>query len=347
MRLGRSARLAIYSIVLCCTHLRTTSAAQLDAPSSLVATPTSSSQINLTWVDNSSSENRFAIERSNDPITGFAHVGTVSRNIASYADLGLTPSTTYYYRVRAIAPGGGLSSYSSVASATTLNLSDSAAPSVPAGLTATASSCSQVNLSWTAATDTGGSGLAGYKVFRGGVQIATTTSTSYSNTGLSASTPYSFTVAAYDNAGNTSAQSTAASATTPTCPDTTAPSVPSGLTATASSCSQVNLSWTASTDTGGSGLAGYKVFRGGVQIATTTSPSYSNTGLSASTPYLFTVAAYDNAGNTSTQSTAASATTPACPDTTAPAVPSGLTATASSCTQVNLSWTASTDTGGS
>src|SRR5262245_50470977 len=109
MSLGRSARLAICSIVLCCTNLRTTSAAQLDAPSTLVATVTSSSQINLTWVDNSS-ENRFTIERSNDPITGFAHVGTVSRNITSYSDVGLTPSTTYYYRVRAVAPSGGLSS---------------------------------------------------------------------------------------------------------------------------------------------------------------------------------------------------------------------------------------------
>src|SRR5262245_45942025 len=120
MRLSRSARLAICSIVLCCTNLRTTSATQLDAPSSLVATPASSSQISLTWDDNSASENRFTIERFNDPTTGFAHVGTVSRNTASYLDLGLTPSTTYYYRVRAVAPSGGLSSYSNVSNATTL-----------------------------------------------------------------------------------------------------------------------------------------------------------------------------------------------------------------------------------
>src|SRR5262245_1401879 len=91
---------------------------------------------------------------------------------------------------------------------------------------------------------------------------------------------------------------------------TTVPSVPSGLTATASSCSQVNLSWK---DTGGSGLVGYKVFRGGAQITTTASPSYNNSGLAASTAYSYTVASYDNAGNTSAQSTPASATTPACP----------------------------------
>src|SRR5262245_21624285 len=94
--------------------------------------------------------------------------------------------------------------------------------------------------------------------------------------------------------------------------DNIAPSVPTGLTATAASCSQVNLACSASTDSGGSGLAGYKVFRNGVQVATTASTSYSNTGLVGSTSYLYRVAAYDNAGNTSAQSTVASATTPAC-----------------------------------
>ena len=191
---------------------------------------------------------------------------------------------------------------------------DNTAPSVPTGLTATSASCSQVNLAWNASTDSGGSGLAGYKVFRNGVQVATTVSTSYSNTGLAASTFYSFRVAAYDNAGNTSAQSTVASATTPACADTSAPSVPTGLTATASGCTRVNLSWNASTDSGGSGLAGYKVFRYvlQLQIAKTTSPSYSDIGLRALTSYRYSVAAYDKAGNTSAQSTVASATTPAC-----------------------------------
>jgi hypothetical protein len=56
--------------------------------------------------------------------------------------------------------------------------------------------------------------VAGYKVFRDGTQIATTTATSYSNTGLQASTTYSYTVAAYDAVGNTSLQSSPVSATT-------------------------------------------------------------------------------------------------------------------------------------
>ncbi|MBI2120227.1 MAG: fibronectin type III domain-containing protein, partial [Parcubacteria group bacterium] len=89
---------------------------------------------------------------------------------------------------------------------------DTIAPTVPTGLSATAISSSQINLAWTASTDN--VGVTGYKVFRGGVQIATVAGTSYSNTGLSPSTTYTYTVSAYDAAGNNSAQSASKSATT-------------------------------------------------------------------------------------------------------------------------------------
>src|SRR5437667_2606364 len=101
-------------------------------------------------------------------------------------------------------------------------------------------------------------------------------------------------------------------------PDTTAPSVPTGLTAAAVSSSQINLSWTASSDN--VGVSGYRVYRGGTQIATTSTTSYANTGLSASTTYTYNVAAFDAAGNVSAQSSPASATTQAPPDTTPPTV---------------------------
>src|SRR2546426_2252282 len=100
--------------------------------------------------------------------------------------------------------------------------------------------------------------------------------------------------------------------------DTTAPSVPTGLTAAAVSSSQINLSWTASSDN--VGVSGYRVFRGGTQIATTSTTSYANTGLSPSTTYSYNVAAFDAAGNVSAQSSPASATTQAPPDTTPPTV---------------------------
>src|SRR5207302_8174311 len=116
--------------------------------------------------------------------------------------------------------------------------------------------------------------------------------------------------------GNNSAQCSPVSATTQAAPDATAPSVPTNLSATAASSSQINLSWTASTDN--VGVTGYKIFRGGAQIATVTGTTYQNTGLTASTTYPYTASTYDATDNTPAQSTEASATTQAAADTTTP-----------------------------
>jgi len=95
--------------------------------------------------------------------------------------------------------------------------------------------------------------------------------------------------------------------TQPPTSDTTAPFVPSNLTAIAVSSSQINLSWNASTDN--VGVAGYRIYRNGSQITTVTGTTYSNIGLQANTSYSYTVAAYDAAGNVSSQSSSVSATT--------------------------------------
>src|SRR5205809_656458 len=101
---------------------------------------------------------------------------------------------------------------------------DTTPPSVPTGLTASAVSSSQINLSWAASSDI--VGVSGYRVYRNGTQIATTSATSFTNnTGLSPSTTYTYAVAAFDAAGNLSAQSSPASATTPAAADTTPPTV--------------------------------------------------------------------------------------------------------------------------
>jgi chitodextrinase len=89
-------------------------------------------------------------------------------------------------------------------------------------------------------------------------------------------------------------------------PDSTAPSVPTNLSAVTADYS-ASLSWTASTDN--VAVTGYKVFRNGAQIATTTTPSYADNGLSSSTQYTYAVSAYDAAGNNSAQSASISATT--------------------------------------
>ena len=100
--------------------------------------------------------------------------------------------------------------------------------------------------------------------------------------------------------------------------------MPSGLTATPGDA-QVSLSWTPSTDN--VAVTGYRVYRGGVLIASPATPYYTDTGLSNGTAYSYKVAAVDGSGNASAQSAAASATPVAPPDTTAPSVPTGLTAT--------------------
>ena len=319
------------------------------APSGLGAAAVSMSQINLTWT--ASTDNvgvtGYLIERCQGVgCTTFAQIAAPGTG-TTYSDTGLTLATSYSYRVRATDAAGNLSPYSSVASATTQ--ADTQPPTAPSGLGATAASATQINLTWTASTDN--VGVTGYRVERcQGVgcttftQVATPTGTAYNDTGLTPATSYSYRARATDAAGNLSAYSNTASATTQA--DTQPPTAPSGLGATAASVSQVNLAWTASTDN--VGVTGYLVERcqgAGcttfTQVATPAGTTYSDTGLTAAISYSYRVRATDAAGNLSPYSSVASATTQA--DTQPPTAPSGLGATAASATQINLAWTASTD----
>jgi len=191
---------------------------------------------------------------------------------------------------------------------------DTLAPTVPTNLTATAAGSRQINLSWTASTDNGG--VTNYKIYRDGsiTPVATPTGTTYSDTGRTPSTTYSYTVCACDAAGNCSAPSASASATTPAA-DIIAPTVPTNLTATPVSYNQINLSWTASTDN--VGVTSYRVYRnaGATPVATPTGTTYNDTGRTASTAYSYTVSACDADGNCSAQSASVSTTTPRQPGT--------------------------------
>lgn len=186
------------------------------APANLAATAVSSNQINLAWTDSDSSESGFKIERCTGVgCSDFAQIATTSANVASYANTGLTASTSYSYRVRAYNSAGD-SDYSSAASAVTQ--AAPTVPSVPSNLVATAVSSSQIKLTWTdtAANETGfqierckGTTCTSF------AQIATVgvSVTTYSNTGLSKSTLYRYRVRAY-NASGTSAYSNIAQAST-------------------------------------------------------------------------------------------------------------------------------------
>lgn len=133
----------------------------------------------------------------------------------------------------------------------------------------------------------------------------------YSFSGLAAAT-YTVSASAPGYAGN-SAQAivTAGQATTTninlTPTDTQPPSTPTNLAATTVSSTQINLTWTASTDN--VGVAGYKVYRGGSQVGTATTNSYADNGVSPNTLYSYQVRAYDLAENSSGLSNTDSATT--------------------------------------
>lgn len=143
--------------------------------------------------------------------SNFSQVGTPSGT--SYSNTGLIASTQYSYRVRATDAAGNLSGYSNTVSATTqAAVSDTTPPSTPTNLSATTVSSSQINLAWTTSTDN--VGVTGYQIYRGGTLLTTVTGTSYNNTGLTPSTPYSYYVRATDAAGNFSGNSNTASATT-------------------------------------------------------------------------------------------------------------------------------------
>jgi endoglucanase len=298
------------------------------APSGLTASAVSPSQINLTWAASSTAGVTYSVYSG-------ATAGTATTLIASgiagtsFASTGLAANTTYFYSVTAVLSGTG-STASNAASATTLA---PVPPAAPSGLTATAVSTSQINLSWTASSSTG----VTYTVYSGSSVVASGLSgTSYSVTGLAASTAYSYTVVAVSSTG-TSTASNVASATTLT---PTPPSAPTSLVATAVSSSQINLSWGASASSG----VKYTVYSGSAVVASSLiSTSYPVTGLTASTAYSYTVVAVSTNG-TSTPSNVASATTLAA-TVAAPVAPFGLAASPGSASQVNLNWQPSTTSG--
>lgn len=91
---------------------------------------------------------------------------------------------------------------------------DTTPPPVPSNVTGTPFSSTRIDLAWAASVDTGGSGTIGYLVFRNGTQVGTASATAFSDTGLTASTTYTYRVAAVDAAGNVSAQSSQLPVTT-------------------------------------------------------------------------------------------------------------------------------------
>ena len=175
---------------------------------------------------------------------------------------------------------------------------DKQPPSVPTDVHLGDVSPASIRVIWTASTDN--VGVAGYKIYRNGRHANTSTTTFFVDTGLSPSTTYSYTVSAYDSAGNNSAQSSPPPATATTLADTQPPTVPTKVQAVAQSYDKTLVTWTASTDN--VGVTGYKIFRNSSLVGTTATKSYTDSGLTPNLTYSYTVSAYDAAGNNSAQS---------------------------------------------
>ncbi len=308
------------------------------APTTLAAIAVSSSQINLTWVDNSADETGFVVERSASATGAYAVIATLGANAISYSDNGRTASTTYFYRVQATNLGGNSPNSNGVSVTTPAAIV--AAPAAPSGLVAVSASESQINLTWLDNSIT----ESGFKIERAPsvtgpfVLIFTTVAnaSAYSDSALASSTTYYYRISGYNAIGN-SAYSAVVNAMTQA-PASVLPAAPSGLVANSTSTSQINLTWADNSNN----ESGFKIERSlngtgpSILIFTTAagSTNYVDTSLTSATTYQYRIYSYNNVGN-SAVTAGVSATTLA----GVPAAPTTLAATAISSSQINLTWT--------
>ena len=306
------------------------------APGNLIATTVSSSRINLTWQDNAANEDSFKIERSS-PGVPYAEVAKVGANVKNYADNGLTPIKTYFYRVRA-ANAGGPSGYSNEASATTRPTP----PLAPANLTAVTVSNTQIDLAWEDKSTNedsfkierkigGSTGSPNAGVFKQIVKLGANVK-NFSDAGLAPNTSYFYRVRATNAGGPSGYSNEAGSATLPN-----PPAAPARLKAAPLSQTQINLMWADSAKN----EVGFKIERKTItgnytQIATVGAnvTSYVDNGLEQDTEYFYRVRGYNSGGHSEYSPETNAITLP-----NIPLAPGSLSAITKSSSQVDLVWT--------
>jgi hypothetical protein len=162
-----------------------------------------------------------------------------------------------------------------------------------------------IGLRWDPSADN--VGVTGYRIYRNGTRIATVTSTSYDVTGLTCGTSYTIGLTAIDAAGNESYRPHATGTTsTSSCADTQPPSVPQGMAWTTITRTSIGVRWDPPTDN--VGVTGYRIYRNGTLVGTTTATSYMASGLKCGTSYTIALGATDAAGNESNRAGATGTT---------------------------------------
>ncbi len=331
-----------------------TNAARPDPPQNLRARAGGPTSITLTWEapasDGGARITGYTV-RALSPTDGTwitirPHTGS---RATTFTHINLRPATYYRYQVAAInRVGAGQWSFE------TATLTHADIPAAPTGLTARAIGTSRIDLSWTAPRNTGGATIRGYRIEASSDEGRTwniirrntnSTATTLSDVDLEPATTRHYRVAAINIAGN-GPFSNVARATT----EATLPGVPQDLTAEADGTSEIDLSWQPPTDDGGAQVTGYRVqvsddgggtWQDLAPNTRSTRTTYSHTGLAPATTRHYRVSAINRIG-VSRASSIASATT----DATVPDAPTGLVATATTPTQIDLAWVAPDYDGG-
>lgn len=157
-----------------------------------------------------------------------------------------------------------------------------AAPTAPGNVVAVANSGTSVTVTWTAST-----GATGYQVLRNGAAPGTaTTNLTFTDTGLTPGTAYTYTIVAVDASDGTTAQAISNTVTT-----LNTPAVPTGLNGSATDAGVV-LTWNSV-----SGATGYVIFRNGTEIDTSTARTYTDEDVDPATTYRYSVASTNAAGD--------------------------------------------------
>jgi hypothetical protein len=184
--------------------------------SAVSASNISQNGANISWTTNEAADSQVEYGTSSAYGSSTA-LNTTLDTSHTQVVAGLNANTTYHYRVKSRDAAGNLATSGDLTFVTP-GAPDTAAPSVPAGLVAGTVTAGSVPLSWSASTDD--VGVTGYQILRDGTQIGTSGTTNFTDSSVASSTTYSYTVKAYDAAGNVSAGSTPPLSVTTPAPST-------------------------------------------------------------------------------------------------------------------------------